>query len=147
MHHTRRYWVVSPNGPLSFPSPPLHEIYLQRRRDPQRPTFHGCQIRRQAPPRLRKITIPRWFDEFFPKLAEPWSLIGLLFTILVPFASQAEGVMHQIVSVVRVVPHLPPSFCILRLFSLRPCSWHTDWSFAASWRLHRALQQQVINLS
>ena len=40
------------------------------------------------------------------KWASPWSLIGLLFTILVLFASQGHQVVHQIVSVVRVAAPL-----------------------------------------
>lgn len=51
---------------------------------------------------LRKLAGPKWYDNVFLKWAGPWSLIGLLFTILVLFASQGKQVVHQIVSVVRV---------------------------------------------
>jgi len=37
---------------------------------------------------IRHIASLRWYDEAFLKRASPWSLIGLLFTILVLFASQ-----------------------------------------------------------
>ncbi|KAJ5100163.1 hypothetical protein N7532_007164 [Penicillium argentinense] len=55
---------------------------------------------------LRKLTSPRWYDQVFLKWAGPWSLLGLLFTILVLFASQGRQVVHQIVSVVRVAAPL-----------------------------------------
>ena len=55
---------------------------------------------------LRKITSPRWYDEVFLKWAAPWSLVGLVFTILILFASQGRQVVHQIVSVVRVAAPL-----------------------------------------
>jgi ACR3 family arsenite transporter len=62
---------------------------------------------------LRKIASPRWYDEIFLKFAAPWSLIGLLFTILVLFASQSEQVVHQIVSVVRVAAPLVVYFAVI----------------------------------
>jgi arsenite transporter len=55
---------------------------------------------------LRKLASPKWYDTVFLKWAAPWSLIGLLFTILVLFASQGRQVVHQIVSVVRVAAPL-----------------------------------------
>ncbi|KAL9632048.1 MAG: hypothetical protein Q9164_005557 [Protoblastenia rupestris] len=55
---------------------------------------------------LRKLASPKWYDEIFLKWLSPWSLIGLLFTILVLFASQGRQVVHQIVSVVRVAAPL-----------------------------------------
>lgn len=35
---------------------------------------------------LRKLTSAQWYDNVFIKFASPWSLIGLLFTILLLFA-------------------------------------------------------------
>ncbi|CEL07071.1 Putative Arsenite resistance protein arsB [Aspergillus calidoustus] len=55
---------------------------------------------------LRHLASPRWYDTVFLKWAGPWSLIGLLFTILVLFASQGRQVVHQIVSVIRVAAPL-----------------------------------------
>jgi ACR3 family arsenite transporter len=55
---------------------------------------------------LRKLTGAVWYEKYFLKWAAPWSLIGLLFTILVLFASQGHQVVHQIVSVVRVAAPL-----------------------------------------
>ncbi|KAJ5777902.1 hypothetical protein N7520_001148 [Penicillium odoratum] len=62
---------------------------------------------------LRRITSPRWYDQVFLKWAGPWSLIGLLFTILVLFASQGRQVVHQIVSVVRVAAPLVVYFIVV----------------------------------
>ncbi|KAF7162577.1 hypothetical protein CNMCM5623_007823 [Aspergillus felis] len=62
---------------------------------------------------LRWVTSPRWYDEVFLKWASPWSLIGLLFTILVLFASQGRQVVHQIVSVVRVAAPLIVYFAVI----------------------------------
>ncbi|KAL8867750.1 MAG: hypothetical protein Q9174_005457 [Haloplaca sp. 1 TL-2023] len=62
---------------------------------------------------LRKVAGPTWYDNKFLKWAAPWSLIGLLFTILVLFASQGRQVVHQIVSVVRVAAPLIVYFMIV----------------------------------
>ncbi|KAL0936442.1 arsenite efflux transporter [Colletotrichum truncatum] len=43
----------------------------------------------------------------------PWSLIGLLYTIIVLFASQGSQVIHQIVSVVRVAAPLVVYFSVI----------------------------------
>ncbi|GAM41072.1 hypothetical protein TCE0_041r13914 [Talaromyces pinophilus] len=62
---------------------------------------------------IRKLASPRWYDEVFVKWASPWSLIGLLFTILVLFASQGRQVVHQIVSVIRVAAPLIVYFAVI----------------------------------
>jgi ACR3 family arsenite transporter len=67
---------------------------------------------------LRKITSPRWYDDIFIKWISPWSLIGLLFTILVLFASQGHQVVHQIVSVIRVAAPLIVYFIIVFFVTL-----------------------------
>lgn len=67
---------------------------------------------------LRKIASPRWYDQVFLKWAGPWSLLGLLFTILVLFASQGHQVVHQIVSVVRVAAPLIVYFIIVFFVTL-----------------------------
>ncbi|KAJ5176043.1 uncharacterized protein N7482_001920 [Penicillium canariense] len=67
---------------------------------------------------LRKIAGPRWYEEVFLKWAGPWSLIGLLFTILVLFASQGRQVVHQIVSVIRVSAPLIVYFIIVFFVTL-----------------------------
>jgi ACR3 family arsenite transporter len=67
---------------------------------------------------LQKITSPHWYEENFLKWLSPWSLIGLLFTILVLFASQGRQVVHQIVSVVRVAAPLIVYFIIVFFITL-----------------------------
>lgn len=67
---------------------------------------------------LRKITSPHWYDTVFLRFAAPWSLIGLLFTILVLFASQGRQVVHQIVSVIRVAAPLIVYFGVIFFLTL-----------------------------
>jgi arsenite transporter len=67
---------------------------------------------------IRKLVSPKWYDTVFLKWAAPWSLIGLLFTILVLFASQGHQVIHQIVSVVRVAAPLVVYFGIIFFLTL-----------------------------
>lgn len=54
---------------------------------------------------LRTIN-PTFYDNRLLKWMAPWSLIGLLYTILVLFASQGHQVVHQVVSVLRVAAPL-----------------------------------------
>jgi ACR3 family arsenite transporter len=61
---------------------------------------------------LRTINA-KCFEQTFLKWIAPWSLIGLLYTILVLFASQGRQVVHQIVSVVRVAAPLICYFAII----------------------------------
>lgn len=67
---------------------------------------------------VRKLGSPGWYDAVFLKYLKPWSLIGLLFTILVLFASQGHRVVHQIVSVVRVAAPLIVYFAIVFFLTL-----------------------------
>ncbi|PSS27831.1 hypothetical protein M430DRAFT_55277 [Amorphotheca resinae ATCC 22711] len=67
---------------------------------------------------IRKIAGLRWYNEVFIKWLSPWSLIGLLFTILVLFASQGRRVVHQIVSVVRVAAPLIVYFAVIFFLTL-----------------------------
>ncbi|KAI4285341.1 MAG: hypothetical protein L6R35_004681 [Caloplaca aegaea] len=67
---------------------------------------------------VRKLGGPRWYDDVFIKWIAPWSLIGLLFTILVLFASQGHRVVHQIVSVVRVAAPLIVYFAVVFFLTL-----------------------------
>ncbi|KAL1965033.1 hypothetical protein VTN77DRAFT_6093 [Rasamsonia byssochlamydoides] len=62
---------------------------------------------------IRSVVGPRWYDRVFIPWISPWSLIGLLFTILVLFASQGRQVVHQIVSVVRVAAPLIVYFMVV----------------------------------
>lgn len=60
----------------------------------------------------------KWYEGTFLKLLAPWSLIGLLYTILVLFASQGKQVVHQIVSVVRVAAPLLVYFMVIFFLTL-----------------------------
>ena len=68
---------------------------------------------------LRRIAGPEWYDRVFIRFASPWSLVGLLYTILVLFASQGHAVVHQIVSVLRVAAPLVVYFVVI--FTLTLC--------------------------
>ncbi|KAL5352764.1 arsenicals resistance [Pseudogymnoascus australis] len=67
---------------------------------------------------LLKIGGEKFYNQVFLKFAAPWSLIGLLFTILVLFASQGHQVVHQIVSVVRVAAPLIVYFTVIFFLTL-----------------------------
>lgn len=70
---------------------------------------------------LIKIAGLDWYDRVFIKYLSPWSLIGLLFTILILFASQGRSVVTQIVSVVRVSAPLIVYFSIIFFLTLLVC--------------------------
>ncbi|KAI1335934.1 arsenical-resistance protein [Xylariaceae sp. FL0016] len=61
------------------------------------------------------------YQRYFIRFAAPWSLIGLLYTILILFASQGHRVVHQIVSVVRVAAPLIVYFIIIFSATLWVC--------------------------
>ncbi|KAA6414450.1 MAG: arsenical-resistance ACR3 [Lasallia pustulata] len=62
---------------------------------------------------LRGLLGERRYQLYFIRWAAPWSLIGLLFTIIVLFASQGEHVVTQITSVLRVCAPLIVYFAIM----------------------------------
>jgi ACR3 family arsenite transporter len=62
---------------------------------------------------LCKIAGLKWYQGVFLKFASPWSLIGLLYTIIVLFAAQGKNVVRQIVSVVRVAAPLLVYFVVI----------------------------------
>ncbi|KAG8629976.1 hypothetical protein KVT40_001595 [Elsinoe batatas] len=59
-----------------------------------------------------------WYDRVFLKVIGPFSLIGLLYTIIILFASQGQRVVDQIVSVVRVAAPLVIYFAIIFMATL-----------------------------
>ena len=62
----------------------------------------------------------------------PLSLIGLLFTIIILFASQGRNVVNQIILVVRVSAPLVVYFAIIFLTTLYVCRrLHYDYKFAS----------------
>ncbi|ERS95279.1 arsenite transporter, ACR3 family [Sporothrix schenckii 1099-18] len=62
---------------------------------------------------LRTLAGPEWYERVFLRFASPWSLIGLLYTILVLFASQGHAVVHQVVSVLRIAAPLIVYFVVI----------------------------------
>ncbi|KAL8811483.1 MAG: hypothetical protein Q9223_007520, partial [Gallowayella weberi] len=62
---------------------------------------------------LRTLISPSWYTTTFLPFLSPFSLLGLLFTILILFASQATHVSHQIISVVRVAAPLCVYFLLI----------------------------------
>ncbi|KAK8061675.1 sodium bile acid symporter family-domain-containing protein [Apiospora phragmitis] len=70
---------------------------------------------------LRRACGPAWYERVFLRWAAPWSLVGLLYTILVLFASQGHRVVHQVVSVVRVAAPLVVYFVVIFAFTLWVC--------------------------
>ncbi|KAF7905594.1 uncharacterized protein EAF01_006115 [Botrytis porri] len=71
---------------------------------------------------LRRLTSPSWYDTVFLKYLSPLSLLGLLATILILFASQGQHVIQQIVSVVRVAAPLIVYFAIIFFLTLFVCA-------------------------
>lgn len=67
---------------------------------------------------LRAVAGPQWYENVFLKFVAPWSLIGLLYTILVLFAYQGQQVVHQIVSVLRVAVPLIIYFAAIFFLTL-----------------------------
>lgn len=70
---------------------------------------------------IRKFVGAEWYEKVFLKYLSPLSLLGLLFTILVLFASQGHRVVHQIVAVVRVAAPLVVYFLIVFFGTLLVC--------------------------
>ncbi|KAI9826198.1 MAG: hypothetical protein M1826_006713 [Phylliscum demangeonii] len=62
---------------------------------------------------LRTLVSARWYEQSFMRWLAPWSLLGLLYTILVLFASQGRQVVHQLVSVARVAAPLLCYFVVV----------------------------------
>lgn len=62
---------------------------------------------------LRAMLGADWYERVFLRIVSPWSLIGLLYTILILFASQGHQVVHQIVSVIRVAAPLIVYFIVI----------------------------------
>ncbi|XDG09329.1 hypothetical protein ABKA04_008944 [Annulohypoxylon sp. FPYF3050] len=67
---------------------------------------------------LRTLAGPQWYEKVFLRFVAPWSLIGLLYTILVLFAYQGQQVVHQIVSVLRVSVPLIVYFIVIFFLTL-----------------------------
>ncbi len=67
---------------------------------------------------LRKVFGSGWYDKWFIPIISPLSLLGLIFTVLVLFASQGRRVVDQVVSVVRVAAPLLVYFAVIFFVTL-----------------------------
>lgn len=72
---------------------------------------------------LRKLIGEKNYQKWFIRLVAPWSLIGLLFTIIVLFASEGGNVVQQITSVLRVCAPLIVYFIIVFSSTLYLCKY------------------------
>ena len=80
---------------------------------------------------LRKLVSGKWYDDVFVKYLSPFSLLGLLFTIIVLFASQGHRVVHQIVAVLRVAAPLIVYFAIMFFVTLL-VAWKMGFGYRVS---------------
>lgn len=67
---------------------------------------------------LRRFVNPTWYEQTFLKWIGPLSLLGLIFTVLILFASQGRRVVHQILSVLRVGAPLLVYFAVIFFVTL-----------------------------
>ncbi|KAK0262313.1 arsenicals resistance [Friedmanniomyces endolithicus] len=67
---------------------------------------------------VRHFISASWYESTFLKWVSPWSLIGLVYTIVVLFAEQGNKVVHSIVSVVRVAAPLIVYFIVIFFLTL-----------------------------
>jgi len=70
---------------------------------------------------LRSLLGERRYQLYFIRFVAPWSLIGLIFTIIVLFASQGRHVVSQITSVLRVCAPLIVYFAIVFTVTVMLC--------------------------
>lgn len=64
-----------------------------------------------------------WFEKTFMAYFGPWALIGLLYTIIVMFASQGSNIIHQIGDVARVAVPMFLYFNVMFFGSLGISVW------------------------
>lgn len=72
--------------------------------------------------------LDRWHRGFVRWVA-PWSLLGLLFTILILFAQQGANVVHQIAAVARVAAPLVVYFVAVFAATVTACRRWGRWSY------------------
>lgn len=70
------------------------------------------------------------YNHNFIRWVSPWSLIGLLFTILVLFASQSRNIVSKITSVLRVSAPLIVYFIVIFVATLSACRYFGSGTFA-----------------
>jgi len=79
---------------------------------------------------LRRLLGERRYQLYFIRYIGPWSLIGLLYTIIVLFASQGAHVVSQITSVLRVCAPLVVYFLVVFSVTVWVC-----WKFGFGYRV------------
>ncbi|KAF2454604.1 sodium bile acid symporter family-domain-containing protein [Lineolata rhizophorae] len=79
---------------------------------------------------LRKVLGEARYQGQFLRYIGPWSLIGLIYTIIVLFASQGKHVVDQITSVLRVCAPLVVYFLVIFSATLFAC-----WKFGFGYRV------------
>ncbi|KAI5849245.1 sodium bile acid symporter family-domain-containing protein [Tricharina praecox] len=89
-----------------------------------------------------KGDIDRWNKNFVRWIA-PWSLIGLLFTILVLFASQSRNVVGKITSVLRVCAPLVVYFLMIFAASVWACRLLGHGGKRARWGYEKTATQSL----
>jgi arsenite transporter len=80
---------------------------------------------------LRSILGESRYQNNFIRYIGPWSLIGLLYTIIVLFASQGQHVVHQITSVLRVCAPLLVYFFVIFSATVLVC-WEFGFGYKVS---------------
>jgi ACR3 family arsenite transporter len=70
---------------------------------------------------LFRLLGPRRYQSHFIRWISPLSLVGLIFTIIILFASQGRNVVNQIILVVRVAAPLVVYFAVMFLSTLLVC--------------------------
>jgi len=80
---------------------------------------------------LRRLLGERNYQYWFIRWIAPWSLIGLIYTIIVLFASQGQHVVSQITSVLRVCPPLIVYFAIVFTTTVMLCRY-LDFEYRVS---------------
>ncbi|KAK5163819.1 arsenicals resistance [Saxophila tyrrhenica] len=79
---------------------------------------------------LRRVLGEQKYQHYFIRFVGPWSLIGLLYTIVVLFASQGLHVVEQITSVLRVAAPLVVYFLVIFSFTA-----FLMWKFGFGYRV------------
>jgi ACR3 family arsenite transporter len=73
-----------------------------------------------------------WYEKRFIPIISPFSLIGLIYTIIVLFASQSPSVTSSVVSIVRVAAPLLVYFACIFFATLATCLKLMKWNYGMS---------------
>ncbi|KAH8916967.1 arsenical-resistance protein ACR3, partial [Atractiella rhizophila] len=78
---------------------------------------------------LRRGSLVDWYDNRFLPIMSPFSLLGLVYTIVVLFASQSSSVTTSVVSIVRVASPLLVYFASIFFATLAACLKIMKWNY------------------